>query len=376
MHAAPPGTLLYYAHRSVLSLASIGQSNKPSRGLMRRARHSGIYYYDISRARQTRPVEGLALVFFMGLGDYLMTTPMIEALRLAHPDLPIHAYASSTSDWVNSPLVVHLLRTNPMIDQVFSYRGYPAGISWTNYDFRDALRTIPKNFLVLPVVYGTWEDIPHRETALLEAFGLPVRLPVQGPLLYPGPELTKPAAGLLTEIRRRIATSSVQRVVCCHLGTRSSGYEYPEPEQLIRGLLTENCFVIHFGASGYVSDKLIDIDVTTVTPHDTIALLRALKGESLPLCIVSVNSFMWPVSAGLGVPNLGLHVIWDPSIHQYHYPNIFVVTAHNYPRISPSRLFFAPIGSFSQSLSKHNTDLTNFDAVFVLHCFRRFIAAG
>jgi hypothetical protein len=137
MHAAPPGTLLYHAHRSVLSLASIGRSNKPTPGVLRRSPHGGTRYYDIGLARRTRQVDGLALVFFMGLGDYLMTTPMIEALRLAHPDLPIHAYASSNNDWVNSSLVIHLLRANPTFEQVATYRGYP-GMSWTNYDFRDA----------------------------------------------------------------------------------------------------------------------------------------------------------------------------------------------------------------------------------------------
>jgi hypothetical protein len=370
MHTAPPGTLLYYLHRSVLSIANIGQG--ASRGLMRRSPHSGTLYYDITLARRTRQVEGLALVFFMGLGDYLMATPMIEALRLAHPDLPIYAYASSSNDWVNSALVIDLLRANPMIAKVFSYRGYP-GVSWTSYDFRDALRSIPENFLILPVVCEERETIQHRETAMCETFGLPLRLPIQGPRLYAGLGLTEPAVLLQTEIRRRIASSSAQRVVCCHLGARSSGYAYPQVEQLIRGLLAEDCFVIHFGASGFDHKHLIDVSIAEVTPNDTIALLRTLKDEAAFLCPVSVNSFMWPVSAGLGLRNLGLHVFWDGSIHQYLYPNIFVVSQHNYPRVSPSRLFLAPGGSFQQSLSKHNIPLTDYDPAFVLHCFRRFI---
>lgn len=373
MHAAPPGTLLHYLHRSVMAMANMRQG--PSRGVVRRSPHGGTPYYDITLARRTRRVDGLALVYFMGLGDYLMTTPMIEALRLAHPDLPIYAYASSSNDWVNSSLVVHLLRVNPMIDKVFSYRGYP-GVSWTSYDYRDALRSIPENFLALPVVYEERESIQHRETTILETFGLPVRLPVQGPRLYSGPELTDPAALLQAEIRRRMEASSAERVVCCHLGARSSGYAYPYVEQLVRGLLAEGCFVIHFGASGFEHDNLVDIDVTTITPHDTISLLRTLKDEAGSLCLVSVNSFLWPVSAGLGIRNLGLHVFWDESIHQYLYPNIFVISQYTYPRISPSRLFLAPGGSFQQTLSKHNTHLTDFDAAFVMHCFRRFIEAN
>jgi ADP-heptose:LPS heptosyltransferase len=372
MHAAPPGTLLYYAHRSVLSLANIGQSSKPTRGILRRSPHGGTRYYDIDLARRTRQVDGLALVFFMGLGDYLMTTPMIEALRLAYPDLPMHAYASSNNDWVNSALVIHLLRANPMFEQVGTYRGYP-GMSWTNYDFRDALRIIPKNFLILPVVYELLDTIQHRETTLLETFGLPVRLPVRGPLLYPGPELTAPAISLQAEIRQRLASSPARQVVCCHLGARSSGYEYPYVEQLIRALLAENCLVIHFGKSEQEHDNLIEVDVTTITPNDTISLLRTLKDESPSLRLISVNSFMWPVSAGLGIPNLGIHVFWDSSVHQYHYPNTFVISQHTYPRISPGRLFLAPIGSFRESMSRFNVNLTDFDAPFVMHCYRRFV---
>ena len=81
---------------------------------------------------------------------------------------------------------------------------------------------------------------------------------------------------------------------------------------------------------------------------------------------------MWPVSVGLGIANLGMHIFWDVCIHQYLYPNIFVITQHNYPRVSPSRLFLAPVGSFTETVSKSNTLFADFDPAFVLNCFRRF----
>jgi hypothetical protein len=372
IHAAPRGTLLFYVNSAVRSLFFVGQLRHASRDVMRRSPYGGTPYYDIAWARRNRQVDGLALIFFMGLGDYLMATPMIEALRLAHPDLPIYAYASSSSDPTNSPLLIHLLRANPMIDQVFSYRGYP-GPRWIDYDFRDALRSIPKNFLILPVVYETVLDILHRETSLFETFGLPVRLPVRGPLLYTAVKLTEPAAILQAAIARRIEKTSAQQIVCCHLGARSSGYDYPEVEQLLRGLLAENCLVIHFGSSEIADENLIEVDVATITPNDTVVLLHALKNDAPSLCLVSVNSFMWPISAGLGLRNLGLHIFYDETIHQYLYPNIFVVTQHKYLRVSPSRMFLAPPGSFRESLSKSNISLTNFDATFVINCFRQFL---
>lgn len=372
IHTAPRGTLLYHVHRAARLVVYTGRFRHASRDVVRRSSHGGTPYYDIAWARRNREVDGLALVFFMGLGDYLMTTPMIEALRLAHPDLPIYAYASSSSNSVNSPLLSHLLRVNPMIDKVFSYRGGPAGPQWVDYDFRDALRNIPKNFLILPVIYESLETIQHRETTLFETFGLPLRLPVRGPILYAQDELTEPATILHSAISRRIESSLARQVVFCHFGARSSGYYYPEVERLVRGLLAENCLVIHFGATGFADENLVDIDVTTITPNDTINLLRKLKLQSPSLCAVTVNSFMWPVSAGLEIANLGMHIFWDVTIHQYLYPNIFVITQHNYPRVSPSRLFLAPVGSFTETVSKSNTLFADFDPAFVLNCFRRF----
>ncbi len=372
IHGAPSGTLLYHVHRRLRRLNHVGQFRDASRDTMVVSPYGGTPWYAIARARRSRPVDGLALIFFMGVGDYLMTTPMIEALHLAHPDLPIYAYASSNSDSANSPLVIPLLHANPAIDKVFTYRGRP-GRRWLDYDFRDALRSVPKDFLVLPVVYETMPEVLHRETNLFETFGLSVTLPVRGPLLPASNQMSPPAAAILATIRERMHSSSAHHIACCHLDARSSGYVYPEIDRLLNGLLAEGCLVVHFGKSGITNDDVIDIDVTTITPNDTIALLQSLKGGELPLCFVSVNSLMWPISAGLGVPNLGLHVFFDESIHQYLYPNIFVISQHHYPRISPSRLFLAPYESHKQSRSRPGVEVTDYDAGFVINCFRRFL---
>jgi len=373
MHTAPPGTLLFYAHRSIHSVMYSGRLGYASRFAMRRSRYGGTFYYDIVRARRTRQVDGIALIFFMGIGDYLMATPLIEELHLAHPDLPIYAYASSNADSVNSPLVFHLLRANPVFDRVFSFRGRP-GWQWVDYDFRDALTNVPENFLILPVIYESVADISHRETALLETFGLPVKLPVRGPILHTSGDLTEPAKAILSRIRQRIQESSAHRVVCCHFGARSSGYVYPHINQLARRLLAEDCLVVSFTKAGFEDDNLIEIDVTSITPNDTILLLKALKAEQPPLYIVSVNSLMWPISAGLDIPNLGMHVFLDHSVHQYLYPNIFVITQHNYERVSASRLFLTPMGKYDVSLSKSQVEFADFDPEFVADCFLRFIA--
>jgi hypothetical protein len=373
IHTAPPGTLFHFLHTTFRGLARVGTPREVSRDAMVRSPYGGTPWYAIDRARRSRQVDGLALIFFMGVGDYLMATSMLEALRLAHPDLPIYAFASSNSDAANSPLVVNLLRNNPAIDKVFTYRGRP-GYRWPDYDYRDVLPEVPENFLILPVTYETLPRIVHRETTLFETFGLPVMLPVTGPRLQTGTPLTPSAEAILAQINARLGHTTARSVVSCHLDSRSSGYVYPEIKKLLNGLLAEGCLVVYFGQSGIEgAADLIEVDVTTITLSDTISLLHNLKNGPLPLRFVSVNSLMWPISAGLGVPNLGLHVFFDESIHQYLYPNIFVISQHLYSRVSPSRLFQAPHYVHKQRRAVIGVEFTDYQPDFVIDCFRRFL---
>ena len=340
MHGAPPGTLLHrmhsllrriYHHRSY-RYASAGP---PVRGAFGAAR-----LYDIARLRRLRQVDGLALIFFMGAGDYLMATPLIRGLRAAYPDLLLHAYASSHSDAVSSALVIQLLQTNPLIDKVVPYRGRPRG-AWQDYDFSDALASVPKDFVILPVVYETHPAIYHRVTAVLEAFSLPVDFPILAPLTYET-KLSAAAEALLGSISALMHDVAPTGVVCCHFGARSSGYEYPHADGLISQLIKRGFVVVSFSPVDVEDANLVQIDVTTITPSDSIEMLRRMKSARGDLAMITVNSIMWPISAALDIRNLGLHVFHDPSVHQYVYPNLYVMTNTLYPTVSPSRLFLVP----------------------------------
>jgi hypothetical protein len=103
-------------------------------------------------------------------------------------------------------------------------------------------------------------------------------------------------------------------------------------------------------------------------------MLRALKADGTKLFIVSVNSLMWPVSAALGVANLGLHTFEDPSIHQYIYPNIFVVTQYVYPFVSPSRVFVAPQRAFRERQFDGGAPFTDYKPEYVMDCFAAMIS--
>ena len=339
--------------------------------LYARGRFGGTPYYDIGRIRGTRPVDGLALIFFIGLGDYMLATPAIEALRMANPGLLIYGYISSNTDQVNSPLVAAMVRTNRHIDAVFTYRGRP-GQHWTEYDFRDCLKDIPKNFIILPVIYSTNPDAFHRVTSLFESFQLPVRLPVPLPVLEPS-MLSTAATAMLAEIDERLLRSSAGPIVCCHFGTRSSNYLYPHRDAVVCGLLRSGYGVVTLSETGFQHPSLVAIDVSAITPNDTIELLRALKQRGRDVYCISVNSVMWPLSSGLKIFNLGLHIFEDRSVHQYVYPNIFVLTQYHYPRLSPSRVFLAPAGTFKQREVDSGIVFSDFSPELVLQCLDQMV---
>jgi hypothetical protein len=374
IHSAPPGTLLYWIHSRLFRIVRRNSLRYSAGEGSPRGKFGAIPYYNIARLRQTRPVDGLALIFFIGAGDYLMATPLIRALHLAHPDLPIYAYGSSHTDSVNSALVIELLKANPLIDRVFTYRGRPREV-WRDYDFQDALKDIPKDFVILPVIYDVEPIVFHRTTSLLETFNLPVDLPLPVPIAYPNP-LSPVAAELLNSIRTRIGAAAPRGVVCTHFGARSSGYEYPHTAKLVTQLARRGFLVISFSPTGLKDDNVIDIDVTTITPADSIELLRALKPGPEKLFVISVNSIMWPISAALDIPNLGLHVFYDPAIHQYLYPNIFVMTRYFSQNLPPFRLFLAPPGSYQRRRSVDGaTKFTDYQPEYVLDSFETMISS-
>ena len=167
LDGAPAGTVLFSLHK-IIYRAIFWRRFLYASGRTRELGAFGTFaYYDIAGLRKSRPVNGLALVFYLGAGDYLMATPFIEALHQAYPDLPIWAFASTSTDAVNSPLVAQFLRANPMIDKVVLYRGRPRLI-WSEYDFSDALKDIPKDFVVLPVLYDSHPGYPWEVAGKIE----------------------------------------------------------------------------------------------------------------------------------------------------------------------------------------------------------------
>ena len=99
-------------------------------------------------------------------------------------------------------------------------------------------------------------------------------------------------------------------------------------------------------------------------------MLRALKSSGVAAALITVNSLMWPISAALDLPNLGLHVFPDPSMHQYLYDNISVVTSRFSPQLPPYRLYLASASDYHERVSTENkTIFSDYKPEYVMDSF-------
>jgi hypothetical protein len=386
VHTAPPGTLLDWVNKRAFNVAFARRMGALRRQLI--ARQRGEFFstagtrvrYDIAQARAARRVDGLALVFFMGLGDYLMATPLLQALRAAYPDLPLYAYASNSMDQVNSPLMAAQLDANPHIARTFRYQGHHVtdrgrvASFWKNYDYSDALKEVPEHFLVLPVLYDMDPVLPHRVTSLFETFGLPPPWPVPVPLL-PRQPLSARAQAMLDGIPAGARAVQASGIVCCQFDVRSSGYVYPHAVDLVRGLLDQGRFVISFTRLELDAPGYLGIDIREISVGDSIEILRALAAEPPALHRISVNTVLWAISAGLGIRNLGLRTFHDEAMHQYLYANTFVISQHPHRSVPATRLFLAPADVYRETANPAGGSLTSYDPAFVLECFHLLLGA-
>lgn len=327
-------------------------------------RHEHVYY-DFDAALAANPqLRGLALIFFMGIGDYLYATPMIEALKTKYPHLSFHAHVGAQFDRNNSPLVGKLLEKNPNIDQVFYFEGFRHPLIWKNYDYEDAFKNIPEGFLAVPVYYDYSVHVPHRVKSLFETFGLPV------PQEIPAPKMYFPSQpSWLVEINcLEISQKAREKkgIVFLQLDSRGSNYTYPHMRALAEGLISEGYFVLSVTKGGPENNPDYEqIDIKKFSINETWHLLSLLK-ETFPLYVIAVNSVFWAASAGLNLPNLGLQHWVDKKVHNLWYPNIEVVTNHFYPLLPSEKQILAP----AESYTPHNQKIIDYKPEWVIKWFK------
>lgn len=74
IHASPAGTLFHFLDSRLRGLAHRRVYRYASGRPFQQSDFGGTPYYDIAWVRDNRPVRGIALIFFIGLGDYTALT--------------------------------------------------------------------------------------------------------------------------------------------------------------------------------------------------------------------------------------------------------------------------------------------------------------
>lgn len=323
-------------------------------------------YYNLDNALASNPqIKGFAFVFFMGIGDYLYTTPVLEALKQKYPHVPFYAYVGGQFDRNNSPLVGKLLEENPHFEKVFYFDGTRHPLIWKNYDYSTALKDVPENFLVIPVYYDYGVHITHRVVSLFQTFHLPLPQEVPAPKMYFPPQVAPVVENYLTTARK--AAAGKKGIVFLQLDSRGSNYVYPHIRTLAEGLIREGYYVMSVTKGGPTQNpQYLEIDIKKLAINQTWQLLYLLKQE-FSLRVIAVNSVFWAASAGLGLPNLGLQHWVDKKVHNLWYPNIEVVTPHIYPFLPREKQLFAP----SESYTRHNKKIVDFKPDWIVRWFKQ-----
>lgn len=322
-------------------------------------------YYNLDNALAVNPhVKGFAFVFFMGIGDYLYATPVLEALKRKYPSIPFYGYVGKQFDRNNSPLVGKLLSENPHFEKVFYFDGMRHPLIWKNYDYSAALKDIPENFLVIPVYYEYGTQIRHRVTSLFDTFGLPIPANIPTPQMYFSATFPVEAADYLEQAHR--GAKDKKGIVFLQLDSRGSNYVYPFIKELAQGLIKEGYFVMSVTKGGPVDDSnYLEIDIKKLSINQTWQLLFTLKKE-ISLYVIAVNSVFWAASAGLNLPNLGLQHWIDKKVHNLWYPNIQVVTDYIYPLLPRDKQIQAP----PESYTRHNKKIIDYKPMWILRWFK------
>ena len=326
-------------------------------------RHEHVHYnFDYALATPGA-VKGFAFIFFMGIGDYLYTTPVWEALKKKYPHVPFYAYVGAQFDRNNSPLVGKLIEENPHFEKVFYFNGTRHPFIWKNYDYEDAFAQIPAGFLAIPVYYDYSQKVTHRVVSLFDTFGLEFPDELPAPVMY-FPAQPAPVVAQMRQ-QARALTQGKKGLVFLQLDSRGSNYTYPHMRALAEGLIREGYAVMSVTKGGPVENAhYLEVDIKKCTINQTWQLLSLLKQE-MPLYVIAVNSVFWAASAGLGLPNLGLQHWIDKKVHNLWYPNIEVVTNYLYPFLPREKQILAPKASYTP----HNHKIIDYRPEWVIRWF-------
>ena len=341
-------------------------------------------FYNLANAlRVNRYVKGFAFIFFMGVGDYLYTTPLWGELRKRFPHAAFYGYVSQEYDRTNSPLVKGLLDSNPNFDKVFYFNGRPHPSLWKNYDYADVLKQLPAGFVAVPVYYEYGVHVLHRVNSVFETFGLPVPKEPPVPQLYFPPTPAPIVEQALQTVREK--AQGKKGVVYLQLDARATAYSYPHIKQLAQGLIAAGYLVVSVSKGGPLDNPdYLELDLKQFSINQTWHLLSLIKQE-FALYIICVASVSFAASAALGVPALGLQHWREAAVKHLLYPNITVLSSVKYPTVPEDKQIYAPKGTWRWAALRKNEGgfmgwvrcvlnrEVDYEPDFVLHSFEEMV---
>lgn len=319
---------------------------------------------------------GFALISFMGCGDYLFVTPLIERIRKYYPYFPIHLYVSSSLDQMNSPTVGVIAQTNPNLNKVLYYNGkmQKKEYNFHYYDITDALDKIPSNLLVIPLIYAyPSESLASRTKTSLKIFNFHDEREFVYPILYPNKNKQK-FNHIISKMSEQFELKS-KGIIALHLETRSTDYKYPYKENLMDLLLNEGFIILNLNQEKYFEthDRVFSLPKEEFDINDVVDFIYQIfiKFKN-NFSFIAVNSVFWPISSAFNIPTFGIHIFYDSFILQYWYPNISLLTHFNYKNIPSEKLFIATEDQFEKT-STSLCDFFIFKPVIIVEKFMLFL---
>ena len=322
--------------------------------------------------RQRAEIKRIALVFFMGIGDYFYATNFIALLKNKYPQLGLDAYVSKNTDRNNSPLVFYCLKNNPNIDNVYYFDGLPNYRNWKNYDYSDVLGKVKKGTFVLPVIYEYNSSVTSRTATLCKTFGLPIPEFIDAPIIYPNKETSNEAFVVFNAIRNCYKISN-RKIVYMQLASRSLSYTYGETDKLINLFLSKNYIVVTAEANNVESPYLFTIDTQKMNINDSIELLRLLKIHEAPIFCLGIISCFASISSGLNIPNLIIQASYDKQIQSIYFPNHFILSNRHYETLPSERFFIAPKDTYYEIKNPSGLTLQVYKPDYIFKCFTKMV---
>ena len=322
---------------------------------------------DIDRALRCLPrIDRIALVFFMGIGDYFYAVRFIDRLKKKYPQLPFVAYVSKNTDSNTSPLVAECCRVNPCFEDVQFYDGAPNRDNWKAYDYSDVLRREPETTLVLPMLYEHNALVLSRDDTLCETFCLPTEKLAKKPLLFDWKAedfVIETANKIEDEIHRR----SLRGVVWLQFNTRSTSFVYKYPGELVSRLINAGFFVVSVDPVAADHSPCLVLDYSKFRITDSIALLRLLNEKVQTFCFTMVSCF-WSISSALDIPNLGVQFYYDEKLMSVYFSNIYIVTHQKYRCVPRTRQFIASPEDYDKGF-----DHKQYRPEYLFDCFKAML---